>query len=355
LYERLRRFWHERGTKGHGWIRAEDVAHPEPLDDIRLFGVVSAWCEGDIVYSTVKNAYAQGCEAVFLVDNASPDNTRQEASAAGAPVERSFATRFFDEILRIRMVVDVVERRSDALEVPHVWWLLLDADEFPHGPAGMTIREYLATLDRRYRIVGSRVFNHYPDRKPAMLPGFHPIEFQPLCEEHRIFKCALGHWKHQLLRYDRHGPGVRPAGGMHAARCKDVLIEPRTPIVMHHFPYRDEQITRRRLELLCLPGRDGVSRSSINDGFLHGSNALRRFRSLDAVYAQRWAEVDNLRRDPQSVGVRPDSWFEIADPAERGFARWYSEDELAAAWRAYHNGVPLGTPRRSCGSGLLSE
>jgi len=53
----------------------------------------------------------------------------------------------------------------------------------PEGPAGLTIADYLRRLDRRFRVVGSTYYNHLPTAKPEYIPGFHPIDFQPLCEQ----------------------------------------------------------------------------------------------------------------------------------------------------------------------------
>jgi len=324
--------------KRHAWVRVEDApADPEPLADFLLFAIIGTWCEGDVVDSTVKNAFVQGCQEVYLVDNISPDNTVERAVSAGAKVARLFESEFYNEPLRIHLMNEVVQQRSEASGAQHVWWLWLDADEFPHGPAGTTIWEYLATLDRRYRIVGSRTFNHYPDRKPEMLPGFHPLDCQPLCEERwmqkRSLTCTLGHWKHQLQRFDRGGPMIHSLDGFHAARCKDVLSEPSTPIIMHHFPYRDEATTRERLARLCSKRSDGPTRAWFDNRLLGASNALKRFHSLNAVYAGQWSKVDNERHD-LSLGVQPRSWLETADPADLGFARWYSEEYLANAIRA---------------------
>jgi len=48
--------------------------------------------EEDVVEATVRNAFAQGAEAVYLVDNASTDATVARAEAAGATVAEIFAT-----------------------------------------------------------------------------------------------------------------------------------------------------------------------------------------------------------------------------------------------------------------------
>src|SRR5262245_25598743 len=188
------------------WATAEDnPARPDPLPSFRFFAILGTWLEGDVVAATVQNAFAQGCERVYLVDNASPDDTVAAARAAGAVLAHSFTSDSYDETRRIRLMNEVVREVSNESKEAHVWWLWLDADEFHHGPDGLTLRAHLEALDRRFRVVGARVFNHFPDRKPEYLPGFHPLEFHPLCEEFAVAHCAAGHWKHPLLRVDRDG------------------------------------------------------------------------------------------------------------------------------------------------------
>jgi len=68
----------------------------------------------------------------------------------------------------------------------------------------------------------------------------------------------------------------------------------------------------------------------------------KRFASLDAVYGQRWQDVDSLRRMAEVPGVHPEPW---TDP--RSIRRWYTADDLAAArarWKADHPDSPRPAP-----------
>jgi len=70
---------------GVPWSQVQDQPpRPEPLGAFRLFGLVTAWMEGDVIAATVANAFNQGCERVFLLDNDSPDDTVAQAQGAGA-------------------------------------------------------------------------------------------------------------------------------------------------------------------------------------------------------------------------------------------------------------------------------
>jgi hypothetical protein len=221
----------------------------------------------------------------------------------------------------------------------------MDADEFPEGPAGSTVLEYLRTLDRRFRVVGSTYYNHFPTEKPECLRGFHPVDLQPMCERYvrdRLRFCPQPHFKHPLQRFDSAGPFAMSIIGFHAANtlAEGPLLEPAGGIVTHHVQYRDEELTRARMAQLC----GGAGRNTHNHS-LGNTEIGKRFASLDAVYAQRWAEVDNLRERGPSLGVSPSHWPE--PPAHR----WYAPEELEAArekWAAERGGLqraPLLEPR----------
>jgi glycosyltransferase involved in cell wall biosynthesis len=331
-----------RHRQPEGTVTTKPPGTPaRPLPDFRFFAVLGTWMEEDIVEATVRNAFAQGVDAVYLVDNASTDATVERAVAAGATVAEIFATPEYQERVRILFMNGVVARVSLAADAAHAWWLWLDADEFPEGPDGMTIADYLRTVDQDCRLVGSTYYNHFPGPRPAYLPGFHPLEFQPLCERFwpdRARHCAQPHWKHPLQRFDRDGAFLLAMGGFHSAslRTGEPLVEPAGGIVTHHFQYREESFTRSRLELLVASTRNDHNETIGN------TDMKKRFASLDAVYAQRWQDVDSLRRMAEVPGVHPERWTD-----SRSIRRWYTADDLAAAqaqWGADHPGPGRPAP-----------
>jgi hypothetical protein len=308
----------------HAWVRAEQNP-PRPLRrrlrSLRLFAVLGAWMEEDIVPATVANCLRQGCERVYLVDNDSPDRTVERAVAAGAVHARTFATQRFDERERMRQLQSVVEEVSAAEADDHAWWLFLDADEFYHGPRGVTLREYLQTLDRRFRIVGARAYHHVPSGEPAYVEGRHPLDFQPLCYlPPAPWYCAEGHWKHPLLRWDRDGAPLAIGGSFHTAVCEETLLEPLEPVVCRHFPYREQQTTRRRLERLF--GLDGSTDRTQQDIAYLTQHMELRLNSVSAIYDGRFEEAQFLLC---ARGLVPElkPWDEWVAPEERQVARWY--------------------------------
>ncbi len=154
--------------------------------------------------------------------------------------------------MRALIMNAVVWRVSAAEATEHIWWWWIDADEFSHGPQNVTIGDYLSSLDRRFRVVGADVYRHFPDAKPEYLAPFHPLEFQPMCELFRqpsMPRCRLLHHKHPLQRFDRSGPFITVSRGYHTCESNDrrQLVEPAVGVVTHHFQFREESITRRRL------------------------------------------------------------------------------------------------------------
>jgi hypothetical protein len=304
------------------WISVQDAPSvPDPLPSFRFFAVLGTWMESDVVGACVSNAFTQGCERVYLVDNDSPDDTVDRALDAGAVLARSFATEAYDEAMRMRIMNDVVDEVSTHEPDDHIWWLWLDADEFAHGPRGRRLSDHLGALDRRFRIVGTRYFNHYPSAEPYYVEGHHPIDEQPLCEELRPPFCPLRHRKHPLQRWDRSGPKIECLAGFHKATC-DVLplVEPSDGAFVHHFPFRGEAFSRRRLDVLCGVGAEGVGRAREDDPAT--AHMLPRYRSLEAVYSQRWDEVENFMPGKRS-GVAPVPWTSLVDEADTSIARWY--------------------------------
>jgi hypothetical protein len=243
----------------------------------------------------------QGCERVYVVDNASPDATVERAVAAGAILARVYSTERLDEAEKIRHMQEVVDEVSVAEGADHVWWLWLDADEFYEGPRGLTLRNYLATLDRRFRVVGGRFFQHYPNAEPAYVEGRHPLDFQPLCFETPLPNCELGHARHSLQRWDRDHAPIVSHDGFHSATCAVTLLEPTEPVIFHHFPFREAARTHARLEALHGPGGTPSRIAGVEDA---GHHMRLRVRSLDAVYRRRWADV--LFYPPLTPGYVPE-------------------------------------------------
>ncbi len=308
---------------------------PEVLTDFRVFALLGTWMEQDVVEATVRNAFAQGVEAVYLVDNASTDATVARAVDAGATLAESFRTDVYEERIRNLLSNSVVARISLSCGAPHIWWLWLDGDEFPEGPGGMTVADYLRTLDRRFRLVGSTYYDHFPMEDPAYIPGFHPLDFQPMC---RRFvpegpdDCSQSHWKHPLQRFDRAGPFLSSLMGFRSANLLmgESVTEPVGGIVTHRFAYRQEEFTRRRMELLRAEWARHPYNDVSPDDSTGTTSITRRCETLDAVYARRWDLVDDLGTRARHLGLHLEEWT-----GPRSSRRWYESHELDRARKSW--------------------
>lgn len=307
----------------------DNPPQPDVIRDPLLYATIKAWNEEDVIEATVRNAFAQGAQKVFLIDNGSDDTTVGRAEDAGATVAERVDSGYFDDDLLVALINGVVARESVSAGADQVWWLHLDSDEFPAGPGHRTVREHLETLDRRFRVVGSSVLNHLPTpgTSPAYLAGYHPLDFMPSCYEQRAGGngCMQRHYKHPLQRFDRDRSFVSNGVGAHYALSPDTAVarEPAEGIVLHHFQYRDQERTRDALEKLAGP------RSTRSKHFEDRTvnNAEERLRNLDNVYAGRWDEVlIDPRGDATLASMKPEPW-----PLEP--RRWYAQADVEKAKR----------------------
>jgi len=192
------------------------------------------------------------------------------------------------------------------------------------------VREYLATLDCAFRIVGARCINHYPGDEPHYVPGLHPLDFQPLGEELMSrYSCWLWHWKHPLQRFDRSAPSIECAVGFHRASSHErPLFEPVEPVFVHHFPFREHKVTERRLRALFAAAAGDPARAEL-DGFA-AWHMSARFRSLEAVYAHDWQAVEmGVTEGTRRPQPEPLPWTALVEPEHVRVARWYRVEQPA--------------------------
>lgn len=314
LRVRLRAGWSlARQHRGLRWVGIQEggtrtggrVEGPGASVDVVLHGVVVAWMESDVIAATVANLFAQGCARVFVIDNDSVDGTADVAERAGAEVRR-FRSRSHDEaLMRLQanaLAQEVSAARWDAGEPAPVWWLHVDADEFPSGPRDIRVIDHLRTLPDDVRVVGSRAFDRWPSPSapPDPAPGEDPVGHLPLATSRWSLACLRLHWKHQLVRLDRDRPTVLIGDGCHRAVSTVALVESREAIVVRHAPFRAEAATRRRIEALSEVGSDGLSRVTFNR-----FEMAERAAMVDAVYAARWDRVPSPNPFAHGTPVRP--------------------------------------------------
>jgi glycosyltransferase involved in cell wall biosynthesis len=241
--------------------------------------------EEDIIESTVKHAFAQGCSNVFIVDNASTDRTVEIATNAGAILANSFESKYFNEFEKIAHLNTVVRNYNEQSDEEHIWWLYIDADEFPNVDCELRIVDFLKLLDTTVRAVHGYMFDHLPTHFPYNIPGYHPVDFMQLAKKTNTHKIPL-------LRYDKNKPHLYSTGGAHSFdTCGECIHFASDALNIHHFNFRNQENTLRRLKQLTMQNSVGVSRINWFD-----RREKRRKKSLDAksMYHNRYERAKSI-------------------------------------------------------------
>lgn len=250
-----------------------------------LNAVICVWNEEDIIEATIKHLFAQGCSNVFIIDNFSTDDTVKNAICSGAILADSFNSKYFDELEKIYHLNAVVKNYNDQTNEDHVWWLYIDADEFPNINCNLTIYDFLKSLNLSIRGVHGYMFNHIPRCEPYYIPSHHPIDFQPIATKSSSAKIPL-------LRYDKNKPHLYSAGGAHTLdTCGELVKIAKDVLNIHHFNYRRFEDTSNRLKLLCQKRSDGTSRVD-RDGY----KAKFFFNSgnVESAYITRYNKIASI-------------------------------------------------------------
>lgn len=278
-----------------------DPVDPDPLPEVPLWAVLTTFLEADVIGATVRNLETQGCDRVLVIDDGSDDDTVAEARAAGAEILEVARSEHFDEgRIRSRERAWTVRCFAES-GLPNLWWLHVDADEFPAGDDGRTVRQVVDDLDRRYRTVGARSLIHLPvdlsvDR-PAYRPGLHPVDCQPLHEPDPFRYCGAGHDKHPLLRFDRGAPLPVLGHGRHVPLRYGGrrLVEPTSSLWIHHLQFRDPDVTRARM-------------ARMQPRLIRAEPLAKRIAFVDAVYRGDWEQAPLIRGRFGDRPPRPRPW-----------------------------------------------
>jgi hypothetical protein len=294
------------------WQTFSNLERPHTRNDEELLGIVSVWDEEDIIYATVRNLFIQGVSKVFVIDDDSDDSTVAEATAAGATIVKYQSDGVYSELRRSERIRKLINDQTSLAGRP-LWWIVADADEFPRGPNGLTVREFLSTIPSDVEVVGSRVLEHYPDCSSVIEARHHPIDQLVNARWYRNPYCAALHWKHQLMRVEKPDqPYMLP--GQHTIAYGESdrpVIESRQAILMDHFPLRNRARTEAKLRLAA-EGRYANSPDSFTKWRLKS-----RLRMLELVYSERYDIIPNSFPAELKTGIDVYHWHELVAPRER--------------------------------------
>jgi len=277
--------------------------------------VICVWNEEDIIESTVKHALAQGCSNVFIVDNNSTDKTVNTAINAGAILADSFGSEYFNEYQKIAYLNTVVKKYNESCKEDYIWWLYIDADEFPNIDCELRIIDFIKLLDPSIKAVHGYMFNHIPTHAPYNISGYHPADFMQLANKTNTTKIPL-------IRYDKGKPHFYSASGAHHF---DTCGE-NVPIVLdvlniHHFNYRRQENTFRRLKQLTTKNSNGVCRVDLFDKL---EQMHKKSKNAKSTYHNRYDSAKSIYNENKYKILMMDELHYSYD----NLVRWYHPHSL---------------------------
>ena len=275
-----------------------------------LNAVMCVWNEEDIIESTVKHAFAQGCSNVFIIDNASTDKTVEIAINSGAILADSFESKYFDETQKIARLNSVVKAYNEQSAEERIWWLYIDADEFPNIDCDYRLIDFIALLDPSIRLIHGYLFHHVPTHPPYNVSGYHPADFMPIATKTGIEKIPL-------VRYDKGKQHLYSCGGAHTVDSAGESVPMIKGILdIHHFHYRRPEDSTARLKLLLEKNADGSSRVDWMDA---REQHAKKSETAKSVYHDRYSKVKDTYAHNRYLSLFSDN----LQYTYKNIIRWY--------------------------------
>lgn len=217
-----------------------DTGRSEQPGSFRVVAIISAHNEGDVIFHVIGDLVRQGID-VYLLDNASTDDTAAEASRwlgkGLLAIERFPQDSGYPEENRSRFILHQIMRRKEELAatLSADWFINHDADEFREAPwPGLSLKEGLWVVDRLgYTAVDFELLNFRPV-DDAFVPGTdvrEALRYYEGCESFDAVQVRA--WKN---------PGVpvslAPTGG-HRAEFEGRRVFP-VKFLLRHYPVRSQ-------------------------------------------------------------------------------------------------------------------
>lgn len=295
-----------------------------------LYAVIGTWHEEDIVEACISNCLANGCSRVFIIDNDSKDATVRLAREAGAEIGDIYTTAFYDDDLRVYKMNKLMQGVTEIASIENLWWLGLDCDEFPCGPRGERLVDFLSTLDPKCNLVASDGIDLYPTSKPYYIRNTHPADHQSMCLSRKMYSYTHNYtyWKHSLVRTNSGSCNIFFSRGLHTPlvgmNSSERIYLADKHINVFHAQYREEAVTRNRSHMLCSTNTSLATRSDLDIAKIGAQGAIKKQRSLDAIYSGRWEDVEfphtqTYGRDIVGIALYP--WKKVV--GINNYPRWY--------------------------------
>lgn len=259
-----------------------------------VYAIISTWNDADIIGANVRNCLSNGIDRVFILDNASEDQTVDVALNCGAELCERYETEFYDDDLRMKKQNEFIARTVQGEGKKDHWFVALDADEFVTGYDGMPYAEMLRRTPREIRVHCADAFDLYPMSPDEYQIGLHPASCMAMGMKRSMSRGAF--WKCPAVRYFDGNCDISKSRGNHLIMCR----RDRTRINaasrqtwMFHAPIRREAEARWRLEKLCGKSNEqSLARSSADDIATGNNGAIKRWHSLDNIFSHRWDLVE---------------------------------------------------------------
>jgi hypothetical protein len=246
-----------------------------------------------------------------MIDNASTDRTVEIAINAGAILAYSFKSKYFNEFEKIAYLNTVVKNYNDQSNENYIWWLYIDADEFPNINCKLRIIDFLGSLDFSIMAVSGYLFDHIPTHPPYNISGCHPADFMQLSVKTNTSKIPL-------LRYDKGKAHFYSAGGAHTFdTCGESISIALDALDIHHFNYRRPEDTINRLKLFITQSADGTSRVDWLD-----RREQRYNTNAKSMYHTRYERAKSIYSANQYKILMTDE----LNYSYNDLVRWYSPD-----------------------------
>ena len=277
--------------------------------------VMCVWNEEDIIESTVKHAFAQGCSNVFIIDNNSTDKTVDIAVNAGAILASSFDNEYFNEYEKIAHLNTVVKKYNESSDEDYTWWLYIDADEFPNIDCELRIIDFLKLLDPSIRAVHGYMFDHIPTHAPYNVTGYHPADFMQIANKTSTVKIPL-------IRYDKGKQHFYSASGAHTFdTCGESISIALDMLNIHHFNYRRQEDTFRRLKQLTKKNANGTSRLELFDQL---AQMRKKSKNAKSMYHDRYERAKLIYNENKYKILMTDE----LQYSYTNLIRWYNPYDL---------------------------
>lgn len=269
--------------------------------DIKTIAIIDAYNEEDIIEPLIDHYLYEGLDSIYVLDNESTDSTASRVKAK----KRKFSDRIFyssfstNQTWNPRINTQVKNALCEKIQAASkltTWVIFSEADEFIEPLACNTkvCDEIYKLEEQGFNSAYCVMLNYFPMQNEAEhIIGENPRLYY---KNFRIDK----YQKRFILAKQpifRLGAGFSPGPGNHRVNNSNKAIASLTPFLLHHFPFRGTDRTRKKLD------RDRRSRLAKSVKRAGGAN----YYFKDPQYIEYSPLHNNQRKDLNSWTSRKEA------------------------------------------------